>query len=49
MKIYSKPMASFEMMNVEDVITASTVNLNNAEMDALKGAAGTDNIIVFQW
>ena len=50
MKIYEKPMASFEMINVEDVITDSApVNLNSEEMAAIQSAAGTDNVIIFQW
>ena len=49
MKIYEKPMASLEIMDIEDVITSSTVELNAAEKALLAGAAGTDNIIVFEW
>ena len=49
MKIYEKPMAIIEKIEVEDVITASTVQGSDAEVAALKEAAGTDNVILFQW
>lgn len=49
MKIYEKPMAIVEKIEVEDVITASIANLSSDETAALKTAAGADNVIVFQW
>ena len=49
MKIYEKPMAIIEKIEVEDVITASHVQGSDAETAALKEAAGADNVILFQW
>ena len=50
MKIYEKPMAIIEKIEVEDVITASVfTGGSDAETAALKEAAGTDNVILFQW
>lgn len=53
MKIYEKPMAIIEAIEVEDVITASTSTTIEAdELNALKDAAGlqaTDEVILFQW
>ena len=49
MKIYEKPMAIIEKIEVEDVITASYTTGSDAEVAALKEAAGADNVILFQW
>ena len=49
MKIYEKPMATIETIEVEDVITASAVELSTNEAAALKQAFGTDNVVIFQW
>jgi hypothetical protein len=54
MKNYEKPMALIEKINVEDVITASILDLkSNAELkEALVngGAIGADdNVIIFEW
>ena len=53
MKIYEKPMAIIEAIEVEDVITVSgTAQIGSDEMAALKDAAGlgaTDEVILFQW
>ncbi len=50
MKIYEKPMAIIEAIEVEDVITASTaVDVPVAEYNALKEATGANDVILFQW
>ncbi len=50
MKIYEKPMAIIEKIDVEDVTTASTsVDIGDAEYSALKQQAGADEVILFQW
>ena len=50
MKIYEKPMAIIETIEVEDVITASTsVDIGTEETAALKEAAGGSEVILFQW
>lgn len=59
MKNYQKPMVNVEMINVEDVITASTVTPPADEFSAstgnmsgyLGGTTGntTDATIVFEW
>ncbi len=52
MKIYEKPMAIIETIDVEDVITASTTIENADVASALKSATGMtedDNLILFQW
>ena len=53
MKIYEKPMAIIEAIEVEDVITTSgSANVDAADMDALKEAANIgagDEVILFQW
>ncbi len=49
MKIYEKPMAIIETIEVEDVITASNVVLNADEKAALATAASADDVILFQW
>jgi len=52
MKIYEKPMAKIEMLNVEDVITVSPVQSNDsAAINALATKAGVsaDNTIIFEW
>ena len=51
MKIYEKPMAKIEMLNVEDVITVSPVE---ADKTAYAGAytaleEKADNAIIFEW
>ena len=50
MKIYEKPMAIIEAIEVEDVITASTsVEIGDAEYSALKQESGASEVILFQW
>ena len=52
MKIYEKPMAIIEKIDVEDVITASKVYENADAETALKNATGMtadDELILFQW
>ena len=50
MKIYEKPMAIIEAIEVEDVITTSTpISLTAEESTALKGAAEAGEVILFQW
>ena len=49
MKIYEKPMAIIEKIEVEDVITASTVDASDEEVAALQEATGAENVILFQW
>ena len=53
MKIYEKPMAIIEAIEVEDVITASTsYTMQTDELAALKNAASlgeSDEVILFQW
>ena len=53
MKIYEKPMAIIEKIEVEDVITTSlALDVNASDAEALKAAAGagaSDNVILFQW
>ena len=51
MKIYEKPMATIEKIDVKDVITTSselTVSENSAAAQALKNEGAT-NTIVFEW
>ena len=54
MKIYEKPMAIIEKINVEDVITASAIEINssnstlNGKGTALAGE-GDLGTIVFEW
>ncbi len=48
MKIYEKPMAIIEKIEVEDVITASIVVASEAELNAL-GQNETTDVILFQW
>ena len=48
MNIYVKPMANFDNIVVEDVITASIVeDLSNLE--AMKNEYAADAVIVFEW
>ena len=49
MKIYEKPMAIIEAIEVEDVITASNITLTADEKTALAGAAEASDVILFQW
>ena len=53
MKIYEKPMAMIEAIEVEDVITASTLDQNADMLAAMKEAANLtgadDSVILFQW
>ena len=52
MKIYEKPMAIIEKINVEDVITASKTVANDDVSKAIADAMGNqtaDNVILFQW
>lgn len=50
MKIYEKPMATIENIEVSDVITTSgELNTNAAAAQALKTAAATEAAIVFEW
>ena len=52
MKIYEKPMATIENIDVVDVITTSgegTLAANTAEAAALKAATAADEAIVFEW
>lgn len=56
MKIYEKPMAIIEKIEVEDVITSSattstlsTATLNANETAAMKAATGATDVIVFEW
>ncbi len=52
MKIYEKPMATIEKLEVNDVITTSGIeNISNnaAGAAALKTAAAADEAIVFEW
>jgi len=50
MKIYEKPMAIIETIEVEDVITASNVVINADETAALAAkVSGADEVILFQW
>ena len=51
MKIYEKPMAIIETIEVEDVITASLeqVSINANEKAALIGDSGAEYAVVFQW
>ena len=51
MKIYEKPMAIIEKINVEDVITASKTVTNDdvAAAIAAKTTAAEDAVILFQW
>ena len=52
MKIYEKPMAIIEKIEVEDVITSS-LSVNNADVEAAlknaKGLTADDQVILFQW
>lgn len=48
MKIYEKPMAIIEAIEVEDVITASIIAANADEKAALL-QDGTSEVVVFQW
>lgn len=52
MKIYEKPMATIENVEVNDVITTS--GIENMKVDAagaatLKAATGAEAAIVFEW
>ena len=53
MKIYEKPMAIIEKINVEDVITASAIEINSSNStmnDAGNALIGADDrTIVFEW
>ena len=52
MKIYEKPMATIENIDVVDVITTSgegALTSNSAEAAALKAATGANEAIVFEW
>ena len=54
MKIYEKPMATIEKIDVEDVITTSgetglKTMTEGAAVNALKTQAGTTEAIVFEW
>ena len=50
MKIYEKPMAIIEKINVEEVITSSAdVMDNNAMYEDGKTIVGSDTTIVFEW
>lgn len=49
MKIYEKPMAIIEKIEVEDVITASTVVISDDVNAALAAKTSTDEVILFQW
>lgn len=55
MKNYQKPMVNIEMINVEDVITSSTIELSeDTAMTSKLGADttvanGGDATIVFEW
>ena len=51
MKIYEKPMATIEKIDVKDVITTSALNTteNATAVTALKDATGAANTIVFEW
>ena len=53
MKIYEKPMAKIEMLNIEDVITTSPVEADKttyaAAYQALETAGTADNSIIFEW
>ena len=50
MKIYEKPMATIENIEVSDVITTSGELENNAvAAQALKAATNADAAIVFEW
>ena len=52
MKIYEKPMAIVEKIEVEDVITASLATASEAEKQAILDAAGVtgaQDLILFQW
>ena len=53
MKIYEKPMAKIEMLNIEDGITVSPVEADkdtyaNAYAD-LKQSTHATNTIIFEW
>jgi hypothetical protein len=53
MKNYQKPMVNVEMINVEDVITASIISgsADSALNSALGATTGStpDAVIVFEW
>lgn len=50
MKIYEKPMATIEKLEVNDVITTSGIIENHAAgAAALKTAAAANEAIVFEW
>ncbi len=53
MKIYEKPMAIIEKIDVEDVITTSgefnTLNASSEAAKAVAAQAKTDAAIVFEW
>ena len=50
MKIYEKPMATIENIEVNDVITTSgELTANAAAAQTLKAATGADQAIVFEW
>lgn len=51
MKIYEKPMAIIEKINVEDVITVSAEKLSNSSLNTAGAALAneSDATIVFEW
>ncbi len=49
MKIYEKPMAIIEKIEVEDVITTSVVAITADEEAALKTITESTDVILFQW
>ena len=54
MKNYQKPMVNIEMINVEDVITASLTASTDTALTTALGATtgasdGQDATIVFEW
>lgn len=53
MKIYEKPMATIEVIEVEDVITTSVLLNATADQKAQilekVGADANDNVLVFEW
>ena len=50
MKIYEKPMAKIEKINVEDVITSSADKMESSSMNtAGQELVGSDTTIVFEW
>ncbi len=50
MKIYEKPMAKIENINVEDVITSSAIYTGDSAMAKEFGVTdSSSNVIVFEW